>query len=114
MPSSIIKFVQARCELLKLNLKSGMETSSDLYLRLSQEATASIAKQVAIIGKLNVENAAEILSIIQGSVTNEKPLFSQEHMATNRDRVDAIVDQSMGPTTTTTPSTKTSISLIFG
>ena len=96
MPPAIINFVKARAELLKLNLKSGMEPSSDAYLHMSQEATANIVKQVASIGKLNVENAAEMLSIIQGCVANEKPLFSEGQIATIRDRVNAKVDQSMG------------------
>ena len=96
MPPAISKFVQARCELLKLNLKSGMETSSDMYGLMSQEAAANIVKQVASVGKLSVENAAEILSIIQGQVANEKPLFSQAQIDLIRDRVNAKVDQSMG------------------
>ena len=96
MPPAISKFVQARCELLKLNLKTGMETSSDWYLHMSQEATVNIVKQVASVGSLTVENAAEILSIIQGGAASEKPLFSWEQIATIRDRVNAKVDQSMG------------------
>ena len=63
---------------------------------MSQEATVNIVKQVASVGSLTVENAAEILSIIQGGVASEKPLFSREQVATIRDRVNAKVDQSMG------------------
>ena len=96
MPTAIINFVQARAELLKLNLNSGMEPTSEAYKRMSQETTAQILKQVASIGKLNVENGADILSIIQGHVANEKPLFNGEQIATIRDSVNAKVDQSMG------------------
>ena len=59
MPPAIINFVKARAELLKLNLKSGMELSSDVHFHMSQEATANIVKQVASIGKLNVEKTQQ-------------------------------------------------------
>ena len=95
MPPAIVKYVEARSELLKLHINSGLEPTSEKYMRLAQDTTANILKQVASCGKLNCDNTVAILSIVQQH-TKEKPLFSEEQVAAIRDSVTSKLDNTMG------------------
>ena len=100
--SAICNLVQIRAELLKVNLKSGVDPSSNSYVSLAQEAIFVILKQIRAVGKLNCDQATYILKL-----ATDEPIFNQAQLSELREVVnDKLDQQGGGPATTATPSTR--------
>ena len=89
--SAICKLVQIRVELLKLNLKSGVNPTSVSYVSLSQEAKYVTLIQFGAVGKLSCDQATNILKIV-----TDEPIFSQSQLSELREAVNDKLDQQVG------------------
>ena len=85
MVAAIINFVKARMELLKLNLMTGMNAESENYQRLSQDALASVIKNINSVGKMNCDAVTGILKLLQDDF-EDTPLLNAQQVEVIREK----------------------------
>ena len=87
------QFVEARVELLELNVRSGLATASPAYLKLQSDACAAINRQIAMVGRVGVAEITSILSLIcNGTFTADQISSMRNNMIL---RLDQNVSASM-------------------
>ena len=62
--SSMVGFVRARCELVDLNLRAGVQLGSDQHANLSSSTVSSLRSQLQGVRALGADVATECLKLV--------------------------------------------------
>ena len=89
------QFVEARVELLELNVRSGLATASPAYLKLQSDACAAINRQIAMVGRVGVAEITSILNLICNGT------FTADQISSMRNTMILRLDQNVAASMST-------------